>query len=111
MLAKRIFIFSICVFLFALLNGCEPRTCERGEYLTPGCAEHPEPVLPEAGCYEKCEIDEDCLQGEVCTYVVIDPCGSGGCGMATCAACGAWISVCLKEELRCTDCIVYDDLQ
>jgi len=110
MLHKTILI--IIIACAAAFFGCDnPYECSQGEYLTPGCAEYPEPVLPAAGCYQYCSTDDECMPGETCTYLWIDPCGSSAYpNTAACQACGALEKLCLDTELVCDDCTVYDDL-
>jgi hypothetical protein len=58
-------------------------------WLVPGCGE---PPLPMAGCHAKtpCMSDLDCMPGNTCQSVVIDPCWNEPCN-----ACGANVALCL----------------
>ncbi|MEO7331340.1 MAG: hypothetical protein ABI193_22380 [Minicystis sp.] len=73
----------------------EPAACQADAmcaWLVPGCGE---PPLPVAGCHSKtpCASDADCVSGDVCTTVVIDP-----CWMQACDACGETVLVCLPKS-------------
>jgi hypothetical protein len=59
------------------------------DWLVPGCGM---PALPVAGCHPKtpCATSGDCVSGDTCQALVIDP-----CYMAGCDACGATVLVCM----------------
>ncbi len=73
----------------------DPAACQADamcDWLTPGCSE---PQLPVAGCHSKtpCATDADCMPGNSCQELVIDP-----CWMQACNACGAGVMVCWPKS-------------
>ena len=64
-------------------------------WLEPGCGGHD--PLPTPGCYPApCKGDQDCVHGQTCRTVSMNPCVStGDSDYVTCLACGAPTRVCL----------------